>query len=102
MRYKGARAKATDIPKRVKLEVMARDKGRCIFCGRVGAPNAHYISRAHGGLGIERNIVTACINCHNEMDNGKNTQSYKNIARNYLRSRYENWREDELIYHKGE
>ena len=102
MRYKSKRAKATDIPRKVKLEVWARDNGRCIFCGRPGAPNAHYISRAHGGLGIERNIVTACTKCHNEMDNGKQSQRYKDIARDYLKSRYINWREDELIYRKGE
>ena len=100
MNYKSKRAKATDIPMRVKLEVLNRDKV-CIFCGRPGAPNAHYISRAHGGLGIERNIVTACTKCHNEMDNGKQSQRYKDIARDYLKSRYFNWREDELIYKKG-
>lgn len=102
MRYKSKRAKATDIPLRVKRHVYERDGGRCIFCGGFGAPNAHYISRAHGGLGVERNIVTACTRCHDEMDNGKQGERYKQIAKVYLMSRYVNWNKDELIYKKGE
>lgn len=95
------RSKATAIPLKVKGAVYDRDLGRCIFCGRPGAPNAHYIARSHGGMGVERNIVTACSECHHEMDNGKNTKKYKDYARNYLQHHYEDWNEDELIYRKG-
>ena len=74
---KSKQAKACDIPARVKREVWERDQGRCVLCGASvnTAPNAHYISRAHGGLGIPENIVTLCTgfgpgSCHDRYDNG--------------------------------
>ena len=68
---KSRRSKATDISHKVKNKVWERDNHCCILCGNPNAmPNAHYISRANGGLGIEQNIVTLCQNCHNKYDNG--------------------------------
>ena len=56
------RTKACDIPQVVKQKVWERDNHRCVICGNPQAmPNAHYISRAQGGLGIAQNIVTLCI-----------------------------------------
>lgn len=101
MRYKTKRANATDIPIEVKLTVYERDFGRCIFCGAAGSPNAHYISRAHGGLGVEQNIVTACVECHQKMDNGKDSKRYRERAKRYLASLYADWDESKLIYRKG-
>ena len=85
----------------VKKEVYRRDNGRCIFCGRPGLPNAHYISRAHGGLGISENIVTACLDCHRRMDQSPGRKIYLAAAKAYLRGFYEVWDEDDLIYRKG-
>lgn len=46
--------KATSISKSVKCAVYERDGYRCIICGSSqGQPNAHYIARSQGGLGIE-------------------------------------------------
>lgn len=101
MNYKGRRAKATDIPKSVKQKVYERDGRRCIFCGAPGAPNAHYISRAQGGLGIEQNIVTACVRCHEAMDNGKSGKEYREAARHYLERIYGALDERKMIYTKG-
>lgn len=101
MTYKSKRAKATDIPREVKLAVSERDGCRCIFCGRSGLPEAHYIARSHGGLGIEQNIVTACRGCHERMDNSKWRGIYLKVARDYLRQKYgEKWSEDNLIFKK--
>lgn len=73
--YKSKRARATDIPKSVKDKVWERDKERCIYCGSPCAmPNAHYISREKGGLGVEQNIVTLCIKCHHAYDHGSKVQ----------------------------
>ena len=48
------RSKACDISPKVKKKVWERDNHCCIICGSPYAmPNAHYISRAQGGLGIE-------------------------------------------------
>ena len=51
-------------------------------------PNAHYISRAHGGLGIEENIVTLCLDCHNNYDNGRSKQESDCIKEKKLSDHY--------------
>ena len=104
---KSKKSKATDIPYKVKEKVWERDNYSCIYCGKTGysvMPNAHFISRANNGLGIEQNIVTLCLECHNNFDHGcKEIRSkYRQFIRNYLKSKYENWNEDSLIYKKGE
>lgn len=102
MGYKTKRSRATNIPQKVKREVYDRDGGRCIFCGRPGEPNAHYIPRSHGGLGIARNIITACARCHDRMDNSIDRPIYLAAAESYLREKYPDWDPDKLIYRKGE
>ena len=98
------RSKACDIPMSVKKKVWERDHHFCIYCGSPYAmPNAHYISRAHSGLGIEQNIVTLCQNCHHNFDNGKDKDLKEAIRAKieaYLRSKYENWDNYTLTYKK--
>lgn len=98
----GRRTKSLMIPKAVKDKVYERDGGCCIFCGSPGLPEAHYISRAHGGLGIEENVVTACRRCHDLMDNSTERPVMLAHAREYLKSQYLYWNEKNLIYRKGE
>lgn len=100
---KHKRTKATDISQAVRLRVYERDGGLCIFCGRPGLPNMHYIGRAQGGLGVEENIITGCIECHNAMDNGKDTRRSREMreyAERYLRSKYEEWSREKVVYNK--
>lgn len=99
---KSKRSKATDIPKKVKEIVWERDKRKCVFCGSTfsAAPNAHVISRAKGGLGVEKNIITLCLDCHYIMDQTVGRKMYLQKAKNYLKSIYEDWNEEELIYKK--
>ena len=106
---KTKRSKATDIPMSVKKKVWERDKGRCVVCKNNYnvMPNAHYISRVKGGLGIEQNIVTLCTNftinkCHYKYDNGTKEEKklIGSIIKKYLKSKYDNWNEDDLIYKK--
>ncbi len=106
---KSKRSKACDIPQKVKDIVWERDNGRCVVCGnRYNVmPNAHFISRANGGLGIEQNIVTLCTNltenkCHYKFDNGSATEKEKigNQIENYLKSKYPDWSKENLIYKK--
>lgn len=93
--------KAVDIPASVKRQVWERDGGRCILCGSVfSSPNAHYISRAHGGLGIPQNIVTLCMACHDHYDNGAGGVYVKEEIAAYLRSHYPDWDEGKLVYRK--
>lgn len=106
---KSKRTKATDIPMSVKKKVWERDKHRCVVCGNYCnvMPNAHYIPRSKGGLGIEENIVTLCTEltpnkCHRRYDFG--TKEERELLgkkiRNYLKSQYENWDEKDLYYDK--
>lgn len=99
---KSRRSKACDIPQKVKQAVWERDGHCCIYCGRTYAmPNAHYIPRSNGGLGIEQNIVTLCADCHNNTDNSSMRPIMLEFIRDYLKSKYENWNEQDLIYRKG-
>lgn len=96
------RTKALGISAKVKKAVWERDNGACVLCGctRSAFPEAHYISRAQGGLGIEENIVTLCRRCHDEYDNGFYRETIREYLREYLKSKYPDWDEKELVYQK--
>lgn len=107
---KSKRSKATDISMSVKKKVFERDNGRCVVCGNTinVMPNAHILSRAKGGLGIETNIVTLCTNftpnkCHYKYDNGtlkEHNVIYKKIER-YMKKKYgSKWNIDNQRYKK--
>ena len=102
-------AKATDIPKHVKNAVFLRDEGKCVVCGNYinVMPNAHYIPRSEGGLGIEENVVTLCTEftknqCHRKYDFGtKEEKAYcKEKIRNHLMSKHQGWNEEKLVFKK--
>ena len=100
---KTKRAKACDITKKVKDIVWERDGHRCIICGSPYAmPNSHYIRRSQGGLGIEENIVTMCLTCHQAYDQGSARERIAAYTEHYLRSKYPNWNPEKLIYKKGD
>ena len=94
------RTKALAIKPEVKQRVYERDGGCCVICGAQGNPEAHYISRAHGGLGIEQNIVTLCRRCHHDYDQTTKRNGYGVIIADYLRSQYPGWDPVDLIYRK--
>lgn len=94
------RTKACAISKKTKEIVKKRDGGCCIFCGAPGLPEAHYIPRSHGGLGIPENIVTACRPCHDKMDNSVQRQQMLQKAAKHLKRFYPDWNEKNLIFSK--
>lgn len=95
------RTKALDIPACVKDAVCERDNRCCVLCGDSrAAPNAHYISRAQGGLGIAQNIVTLCEKCHRDYDQSENREFIRKELRFYLSGIYPDWNENELKYRK--
>jgi len=97
---KHKRAKALDISKEVKDIVWERDNG-CVFCGsREAMPNAHYIPRSQGGLGIEQNVVTACIKCHFDLDQTIKRKEMLKVVKEYLELQYPNFTDEERIYKK--
>lgn len=102
---KSKRSKACDISQKVKQEVWERDGHRCIICGNpVAMPNAHYIPRSQGGLGIPENVVTLCTmnGCHHKFDFGTKEESEEigEKIKEYLMSIYPDWNEEDLVYRK--
>ena len=95
------RTQALNINRETRMAVYERDNGCCVLCGRPGNPEAHYISRAHGGLGIEENILTLCRPCHRRYDQTIERDAIREILRDYLMSKYPDWDESKLIYKKG-
>lgn len=96
--------KATEIPKSVKLKVWYRDNKRCIFCGKYvdyELANSHFIKRSHLGLGIEENIMTNCVDCHNKFDDSINRDEMINKAERYFKKCYSNWNKEKLVYRKN-
>lgn len=95
------RTKALAISKAVKSAVYARDGGCCVLCGSpYGLPEAHYISRAHSGLGVEQNIVTLCRDCHRRYDQSSERAEIREELREYLKKKYPDWDESKLVYDK--
>lgn len=96
---KSKRTKALEIPPKVKEKVLERD-GCCVYCGRQGQPNAHFIARSQGGLGIEENILTLCFDCHRKYDQSTERQKMRAYFAEYLKSKYPDWNEEKLVYKK--
>lgn len=94
------RTRACNISQRTKIIVFQRDHGQCIFCNQKGLPEAHVISRAHGGLGVPQNIVTICRHCHDWMDNTTVRDQMVSFAKQYLQRKYPNWAPSQVTYDK--
>lgn len=96
---KSARSKACDIKPSVRQRVLERDNHRCIFCGSSSALTiAHFVGRGRGGLGIEQNLVVACMTCHMKADQGTHTREYHRQMCHYLKKKYPDTRVEELVY----
>ena len=95
------RTKALAISREVKDAVWERDKHCCVWCGSPFAePNAHYIARSQGGLGIEKNILTLCRECHRRYDQTVHRKIMRVFFRDYLKDKYADWDEDSLVYRR--
>lgn len=94
-------SKACDISPKVRRRVKDRDGHVCILCeSNRDLEVAHYIGRAQLGLGICRNLVLLCKRCHTEYDNGDKREEHGRDIRNYLKSWYPDWNEEDLVYDK--
>ena len=77
----------------------------CIWCGRpapdtLAFSNAHFISRAQGGLGVPENVLTLCPDCHRIYDQTPARNGMVSVFRKYLRERYPEWDENKLTFEK--
>lgn len=95
------RKKNTDIDSRSRQEVHERDGFRCVYCGRTDKPIelAHYISRAHGGKGVPRNLVSLCADCHRRFD-GTGRNNMRKYIKDYFKAHYSGWNEQDQIFRK--
>lgn len=100
MSSKHKRTKACEISKKTKLIVYERDGGCCIFCGKIGLPEAHVIPRSHGGLGCPENIITICRSCHDKLDNSTERKKMLFYAIQYLKWFYPDWKKENFIFDK--
>lgn len=100
MSSKHKRTKACEISKKTKLIVYERDGGCCIFCGKIGLPEAHVIPRSHGGLGCPENIITVCRSCHDKLDNSTERKKMIFYAIKYLKVFYPDWKKENFIFDK--
>lgn len=101
--------KARNFTREVKIAISKRDSidgwPCCVYCG-AAAPeelcwsNAHFISRAQGGLGVESNGLTLCPICHRNYDQTTARNRMREYFREYLSSRYKGWNEQDLIQRK--
>ena len=101
--------KARDFDRKAKEAISERDSigdwPCCVYCGAAApAPlawsNAHFISRAQGGLGIPENGLTLCPACHRKYDQTTARPEMRGFFREYLKEHYEDWSEEALIYRK--
>ena len=103
-----SKAKSTiekEIKKSVKVRVWERDKKRCVLClESVGwwNANAHVVSRAYGGLGIEQNIVTLCNDCHRQVDQSIARERLIRALKKYLEREYPGYDFKNVVYRKWE
>mgnify|MGYP003549053272 FL=1 len=100
MSSKHKRTKACEISKKTKLIVYERDGRCCIFCGKIGLPEAHVIPRSHGGLGCPENIITVCRTCHDKLDNSTERKKMLFFAIKYLKRFYPDWKKENFIFDK--
>lgn len=52
-------------------------------------------------MGVIENGLTLCPECHRRYDQTTARMEMRGYFRDYLKSKYEYWNEDELIYRKG-
>jgi 5-methylcytosine-specific restriction endonuclease McrA len=95
------RTQALMIHPETRIAVTLRDNGLCLWCGRPGRPEAHFIPRSQSGLGIEQNILTLCRPCHDRFDFSPDRERMRIFFMNYLKRKYPNWDEKNLVYRKG-
>ena len=101
--------KARDFTRKAKEQISERDSidgwPCCVYCG-LAAPaplawsNAHFLARSQMGKGIPENGLTLCPACHGRYDQTTDRKKMREYFREYLKSKYENWSEEALIYRK--
>lgn len=97
-----------EFSEQVRAAIKERD-GDCIFCRmnyRVDDECGfflqimHYVGRAQGGLGVERNGALGCAKHHSMLDNSKYHKEMKGMFADYLAGLYKGWDPKGLVDNK--
>ena len=100
---KHERTKKTAITKDVKRQVFERDRGRCLMCHkpvREADACAHIIPRSQGGMGVMKNIITLCPDCHRKYDTSPNRQLMSWEFAKYIEEIHGPIHKSEVVYDK--
>ena len=98
---KSKRSKACDISRAVKEAVWERDLHKCVLCGNPNAmPNAHIVPRSKGGMGVEPNIVTLCLDCHRRLDQTIERPNLLIALEHYIDIKYPEYDKSQRYYNK--
>ena len=95
------KTKATQILPEVKEIVYQRDHGICVACGKpctIKDACSHVLRRSQGGMGIIKNIVTHCQDCHRKYDTNDKKTVEKTM--HYIKNTYPDWEREEMRYKK--
>lgn len=60
----------------------------------------HIVPRSHGGLGVEKNIITLCPDCHRKYDTSPNRAEMSKGFTKYLESIYGPITKRDVVYDK--
>ena len=93
--------KACAISKQVRLEVIDRDNGLCIFCQREAVDIMHFRSRGNLGLGIVENLACGCRSCHTMLDHSEHRKTMLMIFKMKLNRMYPTFTDEMRTYRKG-
>lgn len=108
--------KLLQFDKKTREMICNRDNYNCLFCSvgyhTVGKNLSsiefnvfdimHFIPKSKLGLGIEQNGVFGCRYHHHLLDNGNKglRKEMLSIMEEYLKTRYESWNKEDLVYKK--
>lgn len=52
----------------LRQQILRRDSWRCQFCGKMSNLEVHHKQfRSHSGDDSEENLITLCVDCHDQM-----------------------------------
>ena len=97
-----SRTKACAVLPSVREAVLERDGNVCAYCCATNwLEIAHFIRRSQGGLGIEQNLVTLCVSCHDNYDESPMRRKMGEWVKDYLDTHYPDFDDARRYYRKG-
>ena len=87
---KRKRKKSNRLPEELAHQVLERDNGLCVLCGKYGVELHHINYGASGRVHTLENLVCLCPNCHHNIVH-RNKKKYKPILEDYINGLQSKW-----------